>query len=55
MRELVPSVPYDPSSVEYEAKPNVNGTLRNKVKQEGVHRKARYTEKNKPNERARCA
>ncbi len=48
-REIVPqviSVPYDPSSVEYEAKPNVDATMRNKVTQEGVHRNASSAESN---------
>jgi hypothetical protein len=50
--DLVPqviSVPYDPSSVEYEVKPNVNEILRNRVKQEGVHRNASHAENNRPN------
>ncbi len=52
LRELVLqviSVPYYPSSVEYEAKPNVNCILRARVKQEGIHRNASQAEKNMPN------
>ncbi len=52
LRELVPqviSVPYDPSSVKYEAKPVVNVILRNRVKQEGDHRNASHVENNIPN------
>ncbi len=43
------SVPYDPSSTEYEVKPVVNTVLRNRVKQEGVHRNASHAENNIPN------
>ncbi len=49
LRELVISVPYDPSSVEYEAKPAVNGILGARVKQEGVHRYVSQAENNMPN------
>ncbi len=42
------SIPYDPSSVEYDAKPDVNVILRNRVKQEGVHRNASHAENNIP-------
>jgi hypothetical protein len=51
LRELVPqviSIPYDPSSIEYEAKPDVNVILQNRVKQEGVHRNASSAENNIP-------
>ncbi len=42
-------MPYDPSSVEYEVKPNVNGIQHARVKQEGVHRNASQAENNMPN------
>ncbi len=43
------SGPYDPSSGEYEAKPDVDVILPNRVKQEGVHRNASHAENNIPN------
>ncbi len=39
----------DPSSFQYEAKPNVNVILQSRVKQEGVHRNAIQAENNMPN------
>ncbi len=42
-------VPYYPSSVAYEAKPNVNGILLARVKQEGVHRNVSQAENNMSN------
>ncbi len=52
LRELVQqaiSVPNDPSSVENEAKSNVNGILRAKVKQEGVHINVSQVKNKMPN------
>ncbi len=40
------SVPYDPSSVEFDAKPDVNVILQNRVKQERIHQNANRAEKN---------
>ena len=46
--QVIPG-PYDPSSVEYKAKPVVNVILQNRVKQEGVLRNASHAENNIPN------
>ena len=43
------SVPYDPSSVEYETNPIVDVAPRIKVKQEGVHRNASRAERSVTN------